>query len=61
MSNEELRNEESDIMAEPPKKRSLFGTTKKAKIINITALVILGAVIVWCALYQMGIIGAIKL
>lgn len=52
-------NNENDIMAEPDKKKSILGSTKKSKIINITALVILLGVVVWCALYQTGIIGAI--
>lgn len=50
------KNFENDIMAEPEKKKSIFGSTKKAKIINISCLVILVGVVAWCALYQMGII-----
>lgn len=42
-------NFENDIMAEEPKQNfSLIGHTKKAKIINISMLVLLAGVIVWC-------------
>lgn len=49
------KNVVNDIM-EKPKKKSIFGTTKQAKIINIGALVILIGVITWCALYQLHIL-----
>lgn len=49
------KNVVNDIM-EKPKKKSIFGTTKQTKIINIGALVILIGVITWCALYQLHIL-----
>jgi len=49
------KNVVNDIM-EKPKKKSIFGSTKQAKIINIGALVILVGVITWCALYQLHIL-----
>ncbi len=48
---------EEDILAEEPgKKKSIFGSTKKAKIINGVCLGVLVAVVIWCALYQLHII-----
>lgn len=43
-----------DIMAEPEKKGfNPLGKTKKAKIINLSSIVLLIAVIVWCVVSKM--------
>lgn len=42
------KDAENDILVKDQGKRSIFGRTKKAKIINITALVLLGITIIWC-------------
>lgn len=53
-------NHDEDIMKEPDKNDFKLMRTKKGKIVSFTALGILGVVIVWCALYQLGFIDAIK-
>ena len=51
--------ENYDIMEEPKEtKKSIFGSSKKSKIINGVSLILLVAVVIWCALYKLGVIGA---
>lgn len=44
----------TDIMADEPRKFSLFGHTKTSKIIYSALYITLIAVIIWCVIYQMG-------
>ena len=54
---EVTKRPEDDIMTQPDaQKKSIFGSTKKSKIINSIALIIFIGVAVWCALGKMGVL-----